>query len=207
MSEAAATPADLKKRRRKIPEALVYEEMDGRPYYRKGYKAVLHRHKKLEDIMGSSTLQSEIHIYLLSLLLRHFDLDDYTLHSNEAGLHLGHGNNLAGDILVYERRTMTPENINKSYSKVPPLLVFEIDIKADLEKESDLRYLHRKIHKLLGFGAQKIFWILTEARKVLIAEAGQPTVLTVDWDQDVAIQPGLHFNIDAYLQQRGITLD
>lgn len=206
MSEAAAANA-LKKSRRKIPEALHYEEMDGQPYYRKGYQAVLSKTKTIEDIMGSSTLQSAIIFYLQKLLFAHFDEEQFWVFSNEAGLHLGKGNNLAGDIFVFKTQLLPPGAINTKYAQVPPLLAFEIDIKADLEKESDLRYIHRKIQKLLDFGTQKVFWVLTETRKVVVAEASQPSVLTVDWDQEIVIQPGLHFNIGAYLHQRGIDAD
>lgn len=100
-----------------------------------------------------------------------------------------------------------PDFFEFPHSQVPPLLAFKIDIKADLEKASDLCYIHRKMQKLLDFGTKKVFWILTETRQVIVAEAGQPAVLTVDWDQDVAFQAGLKFNIGAYLRQHGISAD
>lgn len=205
--EAAAAAFDKKKNARKIPEALVYETMDGQPYFRKGYKSVLNRTKKVEDIMGSSTLQGEIHMYLLSLLLRHVDLENFTVHSNEAGLHISKGDNLAGDILLYDRKTMTPEKINKFYSSVPPLLAIEIDIRIDLEKQSDFRYVNRKIRKLLGFGVEKVIWVLTETKQVIIAERNAPSGQFMDWNQDVEIHPGLQFNIGHYLDTRNIIVE
>jgi hypothetical protein len=205
--EAVAVAVEKKKPVRKIPEALVYEIMDGQPYYRKGYKSVLNRTKKMEDIMGSSTLQGEIHIYLLSLLVQHLDLEKFTIHCNEAGLHIDKGNNLAGDIFLYDRRAMTPENINKFYSSVPPLLAIEIDVRIDLEKESDLRYVNRKIRKLLDFGVEKVIWILTETKQVITAERNVPAGQFMDWDRDVEIRPGLTFNIGQYLEKRGIVVE
>jgi hypothetical protein len=205
--EAAAVAVEKKKTVRKIPEALVYETMDGQSYYRKGYKSVLNRTKKPEDIIGSSTLQGEIHIYLLSLLIQHLDLEKFTVHANEAGLHMGKGNNLAGDIFLYDRQKMTPENINKFYSAVPPLLAIEIDIKIDLEKESDFRYVNRKIRKLLDFGVEKVIWILTETKQVIIAERNAPSGQFMDWNRDVEIRPGLSFNIGLYLEKRGIVVE
>jgi hypothetical protein len=205
--EALAVAAEPKKAKRKIPEALVYEIMDGQPYYRKGYKSVLNRTKKIEDIMGSSTLQGEIHIYILSLLVRQFDLEKFTIHCNEAGLHINKGNNLAGDIFLYDRRAMTPENINKFYSSVPPLLAIEIDIKADLEKESDVRYINRKTQKLLDFGVQKVIWIITDAKQVMVSEQGTTTRQFLDWNEDIEIRSGLIFNIGKYLEKRGIVVE
>lgn len=205
MEAVAAT--EKKKPARKIPEALIYEVMDGKPYYRKGYKAVLNRNKTLEDIMGSSTLQSAIIFYLQKLLFQFFEEDSYWVFSNESGLHVAKGENLAGDIFVYDVKTLPPQDINTQYAQVPPQLAFEIDIKADLEKESDIRYIHRKTSKLLDFGVQRVFWILTEARKVLVAEKDNPTIEMIDWNQDIEIQPALRFNIGAYLEQRGIVLE
>ncbi|MFN4256677.1 MAG: Uma2 family endonuclease [Saprospiraceae bacterium] len=204
MQAVAYAPEPEAKPKRKIPESLVYEIMDGQPVYRRGYRSVLNKTKTLDDIMGSSTLQSELHLYLFSLLIRHFDDRKFAIYANEAGLHLSKHNNLAGDIFVYDRRAMTPENINKFYSTVPPLLAFEIDVKAELEKESDIRYIHRKTKKLLDFGVQKVFWVITDAQKVIMAEAGNAAILLMDWSENIEIQPGLSFNIGQYLASKGI---
>lgn len=118
--------------------------MDGKPIYRKGYKSVLNNSKTLQDIMGSNTLQSEIHMYLNALLFRHFGIERYAIYSNEAGLHLAKGNNLAGDIFVYDAAVMRGNKIGKQYSDVPPLLAFEIGIEADLEAMTEMGYVSRK---------------------------------------------------------------
>jgi len=198
--------ASQARKTRKIPEYLIYEVMDGQPIYRKGYKSVLNKTKTLEDIMGSSTLQGEVHLYVLSLLLQYFGLEKFTIHCNEAGLHIGKGNNLAGDIFVYDARVMTGAKIGKHYSDVPPLLAFEIDIEADLEAMTEMGYVSRKIEKLLRFGVKKVFWISTEAQRVLIAEAGRDWP-TVSWEKDIEIVPGLSMNILDHLQKRGIFLE
>lgn len=199
---AAARPRKAKK----IPAYLIYEEMDGQPIYRKGYKSVLNKSKTLEDIMGSSTLQSEIHMYINSLLFVHLGLEKYAIYSNEAGLHLGKGNNLAGDIFLYDARVMTGAKIGKRYSDVPPLLAFEIDIEADLEAMTEMGYVSRKIEKLLRFGVKKVFWISTEAQRVLVAEPGKDWI-TVAWEKNIEIVPGLSMNILEHLQKRGIFLE
>ncbi|MDZ7898360.1 MAG: hypothetical protein U5N85_10110 [Arcicella sp.] len=51
----------------KIPEALVYETLDGKPFYYKGYKEVLSQKKTLEEIMGCSTLQAELVSYIMEM--------------------------------------------------------------------------------------------------------------------------------------------
>lgn len=62
-----------KKREKKIPDALIYEVMDGKPIYYRGYKEVLSGKKSIEDIMASSTLQAFIITYLLKVLLRNLE--------------------------------------------------------------------------------------------------------------------------------------
>ncbi len=129
--------------------------------------------------------------------------EKYTIHTNEAGLDIGKGDNLAGDILVYENSVMTPEHINKKYSSVPPLLVFEIDIEADVGTMTELGYVSRKIEKLLAFGVQKVFWISTEAQRVIVAVSGGDW-RTISWKSDIEITPGLVLNIAEYLKKRGV---
>lgn len=109
--------ASPKRTMRKPPESMIYETMDGKPIYRKGYKAVLIGAQKPEDFMGISTLQAEIVAYLLRQLMRFYDEQQYTIHTNEAGLHIGKGDNLAGDILVYQNSVLIPKHINKN---IPP---------------------------------------------------------------------------------------
>ena len=187
----------------KVPDSLIYETMDGKPVYRKGYRLVLNGVKKLEDIVGSSTLQSEIISYLIRRLMMFYDEQAYAIHTNEAGLHISKGNNLAGDIFVYERSVMTAENINKNYSSVPPLLAFEVDTETAVEVASQMAYISGKIEKLIQFGVQKVFWISTEAKRIIVAEPDKDW-RTISWKNDVEITPGLLVNIAGHLEQRGI---
>ena len=53
MATAYDTPRrPFPKPRRKVPDALIYEIMDGKPIYRKGYREVLSGKKTIEEIMG-----------------------------------------------------------------------------------------------------------------------------------------------------------
>jgi hypothetical protein len=81
-----------KERKTNIPSALIYEELNGRVLYRKGYKEVLNRTKTIEEIMGSSSLQGIIISVLLRYLYRDVDENDYEIIANEIGLHVSKGN-------------------------------------------------------------------------------------------------------------------
>ena len=46
----------VKRERKKIPEALVYEIMDGKPIYYNDYQLVIKKKKSIEEVIGSSSL-------------------------------------------------------------------------------------------------------------------------------------------------------
>ena len=123
------------KKIRKIPDSLVYEVMDGKPYYRKGYKYVLRKLKSPEEIMGVSKLQASIISHIVRIIFRFLSEDDYYVHFNESGLHLDKNDNMSGDIHIFDKNVLTPDQIDEHYADVPPLVNIEVDIKVDLEKE------------------------------------------------------------------------
>jgi hypothetical protein len=194
----------LPKPRRKIPEILIYEIMDGKPIYRKGYRDVLSGKKTIEEIMGASTLQSVIVSYLVMLIGRFIDDDTYFVLTGEPGVHLDHRNNLANDIAIYDQTVLTPAKISKKYADVPPQIAIEIDIEADTAEMTENGYIYKKTRKLFGFGVQKIVWVLTDPQVVLIATPER--IETVNWDKDVEIMDGNTFNIGAYLAKKGINI-
>ncbi len=102
-----------------IPESLVYEVMDGEPLYYKGYKDVLSNKKSLDDIMGSSGLQSFIIQYILEILYIKVGRKLYHFLTNEVGTHLNKNDNLSGDIFVYEKSKLVPAKINEKYISIP----------------------------------------------------------------------------------------
>jgi len=189
-----------------IPEALIYEVMDGQPLYYKGYKDVLNKKKSLDDIMGSSTLQSFIINYLLRFIFKNLNEKKYLSLTNELGLHVGKKTNFSGDINIFDRLILTSEKINKNYSDVPPLIVCEVDSKIDISNNKDLDYVNIKTQKLLNFGVEKVIWIFSESQKVMIAQKDTDW-LTKDWNQDIELLDGHLFNIGKYLEDEGVKVE
>ena len=205
MTIAYDTPRrPLPKPKGKIPDALIYEIMDGKPVYRKGYRDVLSGKKTIEEIMGASTLQSVIVSHLMRVIFSFLDDDTHFVLTGEPGVHIDHRNNLANDIAIYDQTVLTPAKISKKYADVPPLIAIEVDIEADVTEMTETGYLHKKTRKLFDFGVQTIIWILTDAQVVMIATPER--IETVNWDKDVAIMDGHSFNIGAYLAKKGITI-
>ncbi|WP_159468971.1 Uma2 family endonuclease [Dyadobacter sp. 3J3] len=186
-----------------IPSVLIHEIIDGKPLYRKGYREVLAKTKNVDDIMGSSSLQAFLITYLTIWIGKQIDDGKYTILTNEAGLHIDTGNNLAGDLLIFDNHILKIEKINKKYADVPPKISIEVDIDIALEGElSENAYISLKTKKLLEFGAEKVIWFLTESKKVMIATA-DANWQTYDWDTSIEILDGISCNVGEYLKEKG----
>jgi hypothetical protein len=175
----------LESKEEEIPKALIREVIYGKPYYYKGYQQVLNNEKTLEDIMGSSRLQSAI----ISSLLIHFGYifkKKYHIIGSESGLHLATNDNLSLDLAFYKKSDLPPEKFDNHYYEEVPELVFEVDVRIDLTKAEDHDYVFQKTQRLLDFGTQKVIWVLTKSRKVMIAVPNQSW--TVDnWDKEFSV--------------------
>lgn len=185
-----------------IPSVLIHEIIDGKPLYRKGYREVLAKTKKIEDIVGSSSLQFFIIDFILRILYKNVGDNKFIIATNEAGLHLDRRNNLAGDILIFDKEVLTIDRINKHYSSVPPKISIEIDLDIELEDFTENSYMSIKTKKLLEFGAEKVIWFLTESKNVMIATPHGNWEIQ-DWDKDVEIMEGITCNVGKYLKEKG----
>jgi hypothetical protein len=185
-----------------IPNVLIHEIIDGKPLYRKGYRDVLAKTKTIEDIMGSSSLQAFLITYLTIWIGRKIDDNKYIMLTSEAGLHIDKGNNLAGDILIFDNKTLTIDKINKKYADVPPRISIEVDIDITAENFTENEYISLKTRKLLDFGAEKVIWFLTEPKKVIIATKNADWQMR-DWDKDVEIMDDIVCNVGKYLKEKG----
>lgn len=187
----------------KVPSYLVKEILDDMPVFYKGYKAVLRKEKTIEDIMGASGLQIFIVRYLFRLLDRNLDDNLFYVFTGEGGLHLSKGTNLSGDVLVFDKQTLTPDLIDTHYLNIPPLIDIEIDVEIDNTTFSDFDYIQRKTDNLLKFGTQKVIWILTKTQKIIVAESNKDWLM-IDWQKDVEIMNEISFNVPQYLKKEGV---
>ena len=188
----------------KIPTVLVRDEIDGKKYYRKGYKEVLAGTKTIDDIMGASVFQafivSFIGTYLNSLLPKNW----YAL-TGESGVNLSKKNNLSTDIAIVD--IIEIGNIfSTKYLDVAPKIVLEIDVKIDLEKGKDYDYIQRKTKKLLEFGVEKVFWILTSQQQVIVAEKENPTWSIINWQTKMEVFENISFSIEQILAEKGFQI-
>ena len=191
--------------RKKIPDSFIYEIMDGRPLYYKGYKQAIRNNLNAESIMGASTLQAFIVAYLVKLLYQVIDNSHY-IFTGEPGLHVNHKNNLGGDILVYDKKILPASKISKHYADVPAELQIEVDITAELEDTTETGYIKRKTDILLDFGTKKVIWIFTATQQVLVAEKDKDW-LWINWNKPIQLWENNAFNIGKYLEDEGVKLE
>ncbi|MBO0936295.1 Uma2 family endonuclease [Fibrella sp. HMF5335] len=205
MSITTRTPTRTTLVSRKVPASLMYEEIDGRPYYYRGYRSVISRRKTKEAITGASALQSAIVSLLIYILYKHLSFDDFLIATNEPGLHISKGSNLSNDIAVFDQASL-PTPLDDKYFSVPPKVVIEIDVKIDLPNNvSETEYVYDKTQKMLDFGVEKVIWILTKTQRTLIAEPNERWILT-DWNDTVEIFPGCGFELGKLLRSKGVIL-
>ena len=205
----ATSPANgTTAKKRKIPEYLVKETIDGIPFYYAGFESVLKKTKTKTDIMADSGLQSEIKAFLMLLLAQNLDLLQFKVYSGEVGSHLDHRTNLALDVAIFDRKLLTANKINLKYLDVAPKIVIEVDVRVELAENKEEvfdEFVLRKVRKLHEFGTEKIIWIFTKSKTIIVATPGNSWGV-YDLKDDVEVMEGISFNLGKYLEAEGIGL-
>jgi hypothetical protein len=186
-----------------VPDSLIFEVLDGKPIYFKGYEDVLNGTKNQEEIMGISGLQGILLSYLVELIFDKIGSKNYRILFNEIGVHINHQQNLASDIGIYDRKLATAEKITTKYLDVPAKVFIEVDIKADVQDYGETGYIKKKTQLLLDFGADKVLWILSKPKLVITATPDGKWSFD-EWNMDVELMDGHVFNIGKYLESEGI---
>jgi len=198
---ATAVKGERKKKRKSVPKALIYEMRRGSPIYYRDYDKVLSGEKQLEEVMGSSGLQS----WLLDLIVRflHQKLSgkDYQVLFNEVGYKFAPKSWYNLDIGIWEKEKVKPFLKKNEMFTVAPKVVIEVDTKADLRKfENPQDYFHRKTQDLLDHGVERVIWIFTRDKKIWIAERNKPWLI-VDWDYEIPVLGNISFNLNELMKK------
>ena len=152
-----------------VPKVLIYEVWNGKPIYYKGYRDVLAGRKTSHDVMACSDIQGAIVAVLMGFLFNVINRKKCLLATNESGLHLALNDNLGNDIAIFDKAQVG--KLKGRFFDVPPKVVIEVDIKADLAnfQDEDTNYILDKSQKMLDFGVDKVVWILTGNRKIVVS--------------------------------------
>lgn len=188
-----------------IPPALIYEMWEEKPIYYRGYREVLAGKKTIEEVMSCSDFQGVLVALLNGYLYSVINRKKYLLATNEIGLHLALHDNLGNDIVIFEKEKLG--KLKGKYFDIPPKIVFEVDIKADVSdfpNKAD-EYIMRKSQKLLDFGVEKVLWIITGTQKVYIIDKNDPTWYVVNWTENIPVLDDCVLNIKQLLADEEIT--
>ncbi len=191
-----------------IPKVLIYEEFDGHPIYRKGYRDFVLGLKKIEEInMGTSALQYFIIGCILKYLNRNLP-DSYFCGSSELGLHLNKNSNFAADIAIYREGLLQVGFHSIQYSEIPPSVVVEVDIKIDESDyfQNEEEYFHKKTEQLLKWGVERVVWIFSSSRRVLVADNLQKWEL-LSWDLPLTIIDDFEINVWDLMLNNGFQVE
>jgi Uma2 family endonuclease len=187
-----------------IPSYLIYEEMNGKPLPYKGFRDVLSGKKKVEEIMGSSSLQSIIVYVLSGILFNTIDRKKYLAATNEPGVHIQLGDNLSNDIAIFERGDIT---FNDKYFDKAPKIVIEVDVKIDLsltEWNNEWDYIIEKSQKMLDFGTEKVIWITTKSKKIFVSSSTERWYM-VGFEEDIPLIDDCVLNLGQILRDEEIS--
>ena len=189
--------------RRKLLKVLTYEKVNGKPVYYRDYRKVLKGELPPEAVMGSSELRAVIIAIILKYLFKTLP-DDYIILTNELGFIYAPKSFRSLDIAVYKKRDLLkPQD---KYTKKTPIVVIEIDTKADLSRYISLEeYIYEKTQGLLDAGVQKVIWYITKVKKVLVAQR-QRDWITKDWNSDVEVLEGVKLNLEKLLREEGVEI-
>ncbi|MEN9613159.1 MAG: hypothetical protein RLZZ628_3973 [Bacteroidota bacterium] len=185
-----------------IPKQLIYEELNGQILYRKGYQAVLNQTKTIEEIMGCSSLQSMISSLIMGYMYKHLDAEEYEIMTNQVGLNLSLEHQFVIDMALYPIKRLINYALGKYYFEIPPKIVIEVDISVDLEDITGIHYINQKIQALFHFGVERVLWVFTHDKKILMAEPNQDWIIR-DWAKDVQLMEGYTFNLMQMIQKKG----
>lgn len=179
-----------------VPRILIYEEFEGHPIYRRGYRDFMLGIKQIEEInMGTSVLQWFLTNTFTKFLNIHLP-DKYILGAAELGLHVSNNSNFAADIAIYEKQKLKINLNSINYSSIPPKIVIEVDIKAEESDyfQNEEEYFHRKTEKLLEWGVEKVIWVFSKSKRILVAD-NLKTWSFNSWDLPINIVENYEINL------------
>lgn len=109
----------------------------------------------------------------------------------EMGINLSRQDKRGADISIFSKENYKPVD---KYADFPPEIIIEIDVRAEIEEGIELDYVAEKTDDYHRFGVKRIIWIFTKAKKVIVANAGQPWIMD-DWSAEVEVMEGISFNV------------
>jgi Uma2 family endonuclease len=124
--------------------------------------------------------------------------------ATNTGLISSANDNLTNDLAIYEKAKIG--KLRGTFFDIPPKIVIEVDIKADVagfENGAD-GYVIQKARKLLDFGVEQVFWIITGIQKIYVIDRNDPTWHIVDWSTSISVLDDCQLNVKQLLDEEEI---
>ena len=132
-----------------ISNLLIYEMSEERTIYYRGYRHYLAGTKTLEEIMGSSILQSVL-VSRLTVLLSKLVGKEYEVLTNELGLRFSKQSKRSADVAIYPKAALREVMMSNRYAEIAPEVVIEVDTKASFEGfTTEMDYYYQNKHTSL----------------------------------------------------------
>ena len=80
-------------------------------------------------------------------------------------------------------------------------MVIEVDVKIDVEDMNALDYWTEKTETLFNFGVEKVVWIFSEDRKIILAEPNKDWI-EGNWTYDFELMPNHIINIQKMIEKK-----
>ncbi|ADB39433.1 hypothetical protein [Spirosoma linguale] len=199
----AVAPIPRTRKKSGVPAYLIYETLNGRALYYRGYRDVTTGKKTPAEIMGSSSLQAMLVSLIHGYLFLNINRKRYLLVTNESGVHLDKGTNLSNDIAIYDKSLGL--TLTDKYFDIPPKIAVEVDVRIEPEEFSgkESGYVYEKTERLLAFGVEQVIWVTTQPKKIFVATRTAPW-LTQNWDATVPVLDDVVLNLADLLTEEGI---
>ncbi|RUM29419.1 MAG: Uma2 family endonuclease [Aquifex sp.] len=187
----------LKESKKQLLNTLIYEKVKGKPIYYRNYEKVLKGELSPEAIMGSSDLHAFL-VFIISFLIgKEIDLGKYIVATGELGFYTSEDSFRLLDIAIFEKEKF---KFSGGYTKTPPKVTIEIDTKADLKDYASVEnYAFEKTQELIDAGVEKVIWIFTKPKKVMIAEKGKKWIVQ-NWKDDFEVIDKIKVNLNEILK-------
>ncbi len=152
--------------------------------------------KTIEEFnFGNNTL----HWFIISLIIKHLTKnlpENYFAGASELGLHISNKTNFSADIAIYREGQLKVGFHSVKYEQTPPNVIIEVDIKIDESDyfQNEEEYFHKKTEKLLQWGVEKVIWVFSSSRRVLIADNLQKWEFN-SWDIPFNVIDNIEMNV------------
>lgn len=87
---------------------------------------------------------------------------------------------------------------------MPPKVVVEVDVKIEADQFPDPKdYISRKSEKMIEFGTERVIWVLTDNRKVMVTDHTREWFV-YNWDDIVPVFDQYQLCLNDLLKREGV---